>query len=357
MRRVANAMMTVVGDDIENSANIKTLLIAAAMFGAEYVARAHAHLARPEIANVLAAEKIRVASPEMIRDEFHMVLALENAAGAEDIYSSRSIDGDSSVLVVGNERRGVSREMLTRSDSIIQIPMASRTLNSLNVAASTAVALYYLVGEGGGRVPIVANPEKRRPALLLLAPTDHVELGSSIRSAAAFGWMQLLVEDQHTVWFGVDRGARAEGRAAARRARNAIRVIPSSHKDRHMFDRVDVVIPSRGGTPLSKANLANGPGSLLVIPDSQGIDIGTVDLERFGRDVHLVTLDIPYHPIVPRYRLDASVVLAEAARQIGRPRPKDVQARRRLHPRYDRSFRLISPEFGDLIDVKELERY
>ena len=306
---------------------------------------------------MLAAEQVRIVSPDMIRTEFKPIFILENIADAAEIYGSRSPDGHPAALIVGNERRGVSREMLTRSDSIVQIPMASRTLNSLNVAASTAVALYYLIGSGGGGFRVVSQPEKRRPGLLLLAPTEHVELGSSLRSAAAFGWSQVLVDDRHSVWFGVDRGARAEGRAAARRARNSIRVIPSSSEQRRAFDRVVVVIPGPGGTPLSRAALANGPETLLVIPDSQGIDLESVDWERFGREVHFVTLDIPCRPVSSRYRLDVSIVLAEAARQIGRSRPKRDETRRRIRPRYDRSFRLLTPELGEVIDFNELERY
>ncbi len=354
---MADSTMTVVGDDVENPANIQTLLVAAEMFGSGCVVRHHAHLARPEIADVVDAERIQVVSSDTIRTAYHPMIALENADDASEIYGSRSPASCPAALIVGNERRGVSRELLTLCDSLVQIPMFSGELNSLNVASATAVALYYLVGDGGGKIRVVSHPEKRRPCLLFLAPSDHVELGSSIRSAAAFGWSRILVEDQNIAWFGVERGARAEGRAAARRARNSIRVIPSSPEQRHAFDRVDVVVPTPGGTPLSRATLASGPETLLVIPDCHGIDIESVDWERFGREIHFVTLDIPHQPVNRRYRLDVSIALAEAARQIGRSRSKAKPTQRGRHLRYDRGFRLHVPELGEVVDFKDLERY
>ena len=55
---------------------------------------------------------------------------------------------------------------------------------------------------GGGKLHARADPHRSRPELLLLGAGDHVELGSTIRSAAAFGWNRALVEDRAGVWFG-----------------------------------------------------------------------------------------------------------------------------------------------------------
>ena len=79
-------------------------------------------------------------------------------------------------------------------------------------------------------MPSRPDPTSRRPELSLLGPGDHFELGSTIRSAAAFGWERALIEDRHDVWFNCDRAVRSEGRAAARRARNEILLLPAGAK-------------------------------------------------------------------------------------------------------------------------------
>ncbi len=104
--------------------------------------------------------------------------------------------------------------------------MFSRRINCLNVAAASAVALYYLRGTRVGPIAVRREPGKRRPEVLLLGPGDHVEVGSAIRSTAGFGWNRVLIEDRKQVWFGCDRAARSEGRAAARRGKNVILCVP-----------------------------------------------------------------------------------------------------------------------------------
>jgi tRNA G18 (ribose-2'-O)-methylase SpoU len=349
--------MTVVADDIENPGNAETLLTASEMFGAVCVFREHAHLARSELNGMLNEHGVQIVTTEEISARFRPVLALDNVPNAAEIYGYRPPAGHAPALVVGNERRGVSHELLALSDCAVQIPMLSKNLNCLNVAAAAAVGLYYLMGNGGGGLRRSAHPEKLRPMLFFLAPTDHVELGSSIRSAGALGWQQLLVDDRHNVWFGSRRSARAEGRAAARRARNPIRVIPSSFEHRYAFDEVCVVTPEPGSTPLSQAKLAGGQRQLLIIPDTQGIDLGTVDWQRFGRQITFVTLDVPHRPAVRQYRLDATIALAEAARQIGRPPTGVAKQRPSPAPRYDRVLRPRVPDLGEIVYLEELERY
>jgi len=67
------------------------------------------------------------------------IIAVENASGAEDLFKYRPPDGPF-VVVVGNERKGVSRELLRLADRVVQIPIRSVQLNCLNVAAAAAVA-------------------------------------------------------------------------------------------------------------------------------------------------------------------------------------------------------------------------
>src|SRR3954453_9784141 len=89
-------------------------------------------------------------------------------------------------LHLGNERRGLSRATLSKADETVLIPILSRTVTTLNVAAAAAVAGWY-IARGSGPERRTARPDRRRPALLLIG-SDHVEVGSSLRSAAAFGY-------------------------------------------------------------------------------------------------------------------------------------------------------------------------
>jgi hypothetical protein len=226
-----------------------------------------------------------------------------------------------------------------------------------------------------------AEPRRHRPELALLGPTDHVELGSTLRSAAAFGWERVFVEDTAQVWFGRDRATIAEGRAAARRHRNPLRVIPIQREQRFAFDEVCVVqakagVKGRGtaggtasshsasagertGVPLSRAGLARGPRQLLAIPDESGATCA-VDWARFAPAVRFAAVDLPPDTALAasyRYRLIATIALAEAARQIGR-RAATVPGRApRQGPVYDSGLRAHAKLTGELVWADELECY
>ncbi|HEX3765066.1 MAG TPA: TrmH family RNA methyltransferase, partial [Kofleriaceae bacterium] len=119
----AGTTSILIGDHIENQGNADWLQATAAMFGWEF-----GLLTAPDSAAALA----RIGVP---------IVAIENASGAEDLFRFRPPDGPVAV-VVGNERKGISRSLLRRADHVVQIPIASTTVNTLNVAAAAAVALY-----------------------------------------------------------------------------------------------------------------------------------------------------------------------------------------------------------------------
>ena len=148
-------------------------------------------------------------------------------AGAKDVYGFRAPAGPNPALVAGNERRGVAHDVASAAQTFVQIPMPSRTLNTVNVAAASAVALYYLSRGGGGMLQTSGHPQKRRPELFIIGGADHVELGSTVRSAGAFGWEHAILEDRAQAWFGSARAVRNEGRAAARSHRNPIKLVPA----------------------------------------------------------------------------------------------------------------------------------
>lgn len=298
-----------IGDHIETQGNADCLQATAAMFGWEFglltapdAARAGA-VVRPEGAWPVDMAALARGSPPII--------AIENASGAEDLFSFRPPDGPIAV-VVGNERKGISRQVLRHAARVVQIPVASRIVNTLNVAAAAAVALYGLSRGRGGRIGTRAHSGSR-PEVLLVGAIHAIELGSAVRTAACLGWNQLFVMDRGRAWFAADRVTRSLGRGAARRGRNPIHVLPMPGDAR--FDDVCLVSARGDGAPLQRADLAGGPGQLVVIPDETAGDLDERDLAHLGR-VRRVHLEIERGVRRP-FRSVASIALAEIARQVG----------------------------------------
>jgi hypothetical protein len=258
---------------------------------------------------------------------------VENAPGAGSVFTTRLPAGRPSI-VVGNERRGIRADLMAAATSV-QIPTAGRGVNTLNVAAAAAVALYYLLGATGRRSPRSSRPEAHRPSVLLVGPDDHVEAGSALRTAAAFGWLTVGLDDRHKVWFGTPRPMRTEGRAAARSHRNPLRVVPFRDGALAAYERVIVCGPRVAGPPLHRVDLT-GSRTAIVIPDTD-CEEGDARVEVPGPG--------------SRYRLVASIVLAEVARQLGlRP------AARPRRFAYESTLALVSPD-ADLVPADDLLTY
>jgi tRNA G18 (ribose-2'-O)-methylase SpoU len=302
------AHLTLIADHVENPANTRTLCHAAAMFNAACALYG------------AACPDETPAVPSIVREElaaYRPLVACDNSPGAAELYGYRLPAGSRPAIVVGNERRGVSPEVRRLTTAVVEIPMVSRRVNTLNVAAAGAVVLYYLSRPPGSRLQRRASPDRRRPELLLLGAADHVELGSAIRSAGALGWRSLFVEDRAGVWFGASHAVQTEGRAAARRAKNPIKLVPAAATQRYGFEEVVVITTGTHGTPLHHAHLAGGDRQLVVIPDESSVNGELEDWERLGRHVRLVRLDLPTTAFVYHYRLLATITLAEVARQVG----------------------------------------
>lgn len=344
---------TLIGDGIENPGNARTLLAAAAMFHTTCQFRDRAGLAPawpPESPlPLIAAADLRSYAP---------LIACDNLPGAADVYGFRPAPGSHPALVVGNERRGLAHDVRTLATQAVQIPTFARTrLNCLNVAAAAAVALYYVFRGGGGKLQRSTHPERRRPTLLLAAGADHVELGSAIRSAGAFGWERILVDDRAGVWFGTERVTRSEGRAAARRGRNPIHLVPATRGVGATYDEVCVVSLGGEGTPLHRANLAGGPRQLVVIADESRAQHADDDWAAQGGRLRRVRVDVPGIEFAYHYRLAASIALAESARQVGQ-RPR-VEAGPPVRGKviYERALALLGAEGGEVVDLDDLAGY
>ncbi|MBN1443580.1 MAG: hypothetical protein JXA90_12795 [Planctomycetes bacterium] len=349
------ARLTLVGDGIENPANAGILLDAAEMFAGDCLFHDRAGLADAW------QQGGRGALPRLTLEDlagsFRPRVAFDNLPGASCLYGFTLPSGPRPALIVGNERRGLARAVRDLADRSVELPMISRSLNCLNVAAAAAVALYYISRGGAPSQRSHRHPEKRRPEVLLCGAADPFELGSSIRSAGALGWTRLILEDRCGVWFGCDRGTRSEGRGAARRGRNPIHVLRGDLARRYAFDDVCVVTARSEGEPLHRAELSRGGSQLLVLPDESAIDARAEDWERLGRSVVFLRIETPAVEFPYRYRLPATIALAEAARQIGRRPPSEARRPRRREPFYDRALEAVLEAEGEVVYLEDLAGY
>lgn len=275
------------------------------------------------------------------------LIAIENTAGAREIYGRRPLRGRTT-LAVGNERRGLSTRTLDRADETLAIPTQSRTVKTLNVAAAAAVAGWYII-RGSAPQAHARRPEVRRPALLIVG-SDHVEVGSSLRSAAAFGFRDVLLDDRGAGWFEGSAATRREARAAARRHKNPLRVHRASLAEAERFDEVLVVLESAKRIPLPQKHLARGRRQLVVV----GLDADEV-AGIAAAEIEVASLELTPVASAP-LRLVASITLAEIARQVGRrrrPRP-GVLTR---PPKFATEVKLRSPDDVLLVDPAVLLSY
>jgi tRNA G18 (ribose-2'-O)-methylase SpoU len=340
-----------VGDGVENPANARALLDAAAMFGIPCLFRDTRGL--EALWDTDRGGLLPLVDPHNPIESLAPLVAVENVTGAVPVYDAPKPRRGSSI-VVGNERLGIRGDLLRVADQCVQIPTASRGVNTLNVASAAAVALFYLLATDRRPTRQSPQPVRRRPAVLLAAPTDHVEVGSAIRTAAAFGWRSVGLDDRHSVWFGVSRAARTEGRAAARTHRNATRVLPLRAEGSLGFKRIVLAGTRVDGRPILEVDLAGGRDTLLVIPDEDGIGEG--EWGSLGGRMDFARVELPVSTFPYRYRLVASIVLAEAARQIGRPAALGRPAPRRGLT-YQSTLEVAAAGGGEVVSPSELRDY
>ncbi|MGA0565883.1 TrmH family RNA methyltransferase [Rathayibacter sp. KR2-224] len=155
------ARRVVVLEDIVDHTNVGAAFRAVAGLGADAV------LVTPRCADPLYRRSVRVsmgtvlqvpwtrigewqdAVPRLHDAGFHLAaLALAEDAVSLDAFAANP--PDRVALVMGSEGDGLSRRALAEADSVVTIPM-SHGVDSLNVAAAAAVALYAL------RIPAESN--------------------------------------------------------------------------------------------------------------------------------------------------------------------------------------------------------
>jgi len=310
--------LAVFADGVENPANLDRIADAARLLGATRADTVSGHL-----------------------------IAVENSRGARSVYGRNPLNG-AATIAVGNERRGVSAHVLDRADETLVIPTMSRTVTTLNVAAAAAVAGWYVI-RGSASQAMAARPDHRRPALLIVGD-DHVEAGSTLRSAAAFGFRDVLLEDRGAGWFEGTAAVRREARAAARSHKNPLRIHRADLRSAARFEEIVLVSAFGTAPPLRRERLIRGQRQIVVIgaaPD----ELSTIASDR----LRVTTLDLVPTPRPP-LRLVASIVLAEIARQVGRRRPTPGRPAPRP-PTYETALDLASPSETRLVDASELLAY
>ena len=345
-------VVDIVGDGIENPHNARAMINIARMFGASCYFRDRKKL---DVSVSQEIKDLQFVSIDDLSKTYKNIVALENVDRAADIYGFQLPLNVRAALLTGNERFGISHEMLKTAKHVVQIPMPGADLNTINVAAASAVALYYLSRGAGSKMQIKSDPAKRRPDLLFMGVGDHIELGSAIRSAAAFGLNRLFVEDRENVWFDCDRILKSEGRGAARRGRNSIRLVPVQKENKYSFQDV-VVFSTTQGTPIHKANLSGGQQQLLVIADESKLDLATEDWERLGKKIQYARIELPVSDYTYHFRALASIALAEASRQVGQKSEARVRHAKQ-GPVYESSLKILLEQIGEEVSLDELSEY
>jgi cob(I)alamin adenosyltransferase len=158
------------------------------------------------IARVFALEYCQQAE---IEEDLHTlygithIVASENLPNSDCVYNYRPPAQTAWGLVVGNEAKGLRRRTLKQADAIVEVPVLSKTINCLNVAAAAAVMLYYLNQPRPLKyeTKTLKAIQKRRPDLLLVSGKNPMELGSTLRSACAFGWQRVFLQDRGHCWY------------------------------------------------------------------------------------------------------------------------------------------------------------
>ncbi len=359
-----NNTFTLIGEEISGDWNAQALADVAAAFGGKYAAYT-AHSGEELQSNGVNDAILPDADGDLL-DSFDWILAAENGRDAQSIYALKPPAGQHRALIVGNEAKGIRRKTLKRTQAVAEIPLVSQNINCLNVAAAAAVMLYYLSiyeqrGSSVGQASRTLNAvQKARPDALLIGGRDPMELGSVVRSACAFGWERVFLEDRHNVWYDCDRLMKSEGRGAARRGRNPIKVTPCPddllrHYKTIVWVTHELVAPTKI-PPLYQTTLTKRPDAptLIVLPDESA---DASDWLCAAQEQHCVTFAcLPnLAPAHYHYRQAASIALAETARQLGRPDGRGIYLRGRKQ-RYQKSVaedtEATSHEGYDLADLR-----
>jgi tRNA C32,U32 (ribose-2'-O)-methylase TrmJ len=298
-------------DGVSDPRNVPALLALADLLHCRCLFRDRYDL-RTQLAGTPYAERLTEAPPlDAFGEHYDLVLAVENHENARGLYDYRPPRGRRLAVVVGNERMGLDRKVSRLADVMLEIPMRAQKGISLNVAGAAAAALYQLLHAGEPKRHKRSHGADR-PELVFWEPHEPADLGTSLRAAYALGWGRARVVDRHHVWFDADREARSQGRGAARRHKNAIRVRPLDPAEPgEPFDLALVLAPGLAGTPVWQLQLPRA-ACALVFADAP---LDPAALTPLARD--WLPLSVGDHaPAEAALRIFSAIALAEVARLV-----------------------------------------
>jgi tRNA G18 (ribose-2'-O)-methylase SpoU len=317
---------------------------------AEEIAGEWNNQALAAIARVFALEYCQHAE---IEEDLHTLygiahlVASENLPDSACVYNYRPPAQTTWGIVVGNEAKGLRRRTLKQADAIVEVPVLSKTINCLNVAAAAAVMLYYLNQPRPLKyeTKTLKAIQKRRPDLLLVSGKNPMELGSTLRSACAFGWQRVFLQDRGHCWYECDRMIKSQGRGAARRARNPIRVLPWDNDSQSEYQRLIVATVTPGNRNLWELPLITSSSLVVLADEAAGsyIPPATFQGEILYASLPLISAESYF------YRQAATIALAELARQLGNPQEPKTPRRRQSYRR-----EVVAEETGIILDMEDL---
>ena len=289
---------TLVGLDIEGDWNRPLLCNAAALSGCECV---FARSGTGE-GNGTSQSALESVALEKALQGCSQVLACESTRNSVSVYDFPA-PRERTAILVGNEEQGIPRPVLQQVDRVVAVPMVAGGLSSLNVAVAAAVILYALAHDFARRRRVQKGLRQQNVDVLIAAPSDPHELGSLLRSVYAFGWRRVFLSDPHKVWFSTDPEVILKSRAAARRTKNLLAVIPGENLELPRYDAMLVCDQDQEGLPVSRLRLPECRRLLLVF-GSWG-ERGDV-----GPPLTRVAVDHAARAVRARFRHDGSILLS-----------------------------------------------
>ena len=132
-------------DALRSNVNLSRIVRTASCCGLERIVCAgHARLDRKiarDGADVIAVEVHRTLPPVLkkLRGEGYRLVGVEQAVGSQNLHDYKF--ARKSAIVVGNERTGLTEELLALVDDVVEIPVWGLPY-SYNVATAATMALY-----------------------------------------------------------------------------------------------------------------------------------------------------------------------------------------------------------------------
>ena len=153
-RQVAKLPVTVVLDNVRSEMNVGSVFRTADAFLIEriFLCGITPQPPKPEIhKTALGAEEsvtwqyfpTTIAAIEQLKQEGYLICSIEQVHESVSLEHFVVTEGQKIAVVLGNEVKGVSQEVVDASDSCIEIPQ-NGTKHSLNISCCAAIVMWHL---------------------------------------------------------------------------------------------------------------------------------------------------------------------------------------------------------------------